>query len=483
MRFLRRSLVGLFLLSLTVGILAWAGNSVYSALQDRWAQESEAQPRRERVFSVNVLTAVAGDVVPEMTAFGEIRSQRVLDLRATAAGRIVELADGFVEGGTVKSGDLLARIDPENARSALERAKGDLVEAKAELQEANAALVLARDEVASAEEQARLRLQALTRQKNLRERGVGTDAAVEASELAEAVARQAVLSRRQALQQAQARLTRAKTRLTRQKVNLAEAERRLADTEIYAGFDGTLDSVTAVQGGVVTLNERLAQLVDPEALEVSFRLSTSQYARLLDDSGKLIKAPVSVLLEVFGVDMVAQGRISRESAAVGEGQTGRLLFATLDAAQGFRPGDFVTVKVKEPVLRDVVILPASAVDAGGNVLLIGEDDRLEQITVTVLRKQGDDVIVRAPQVVGRDVVAERSPLLGAGIKVKVVHPGDTQEDAALLDLSEERRAALIAFVKGNAQMPEAAKAKVLAQLAKDKVPARTVERIEAKMGG
>jgi len=483
MRFLRRSLVGLFLLSLTVGILAWAGNSVYSALQDRWAQESEAQPRRERVFSVNVLTAVAGDVVPEMTAFGEIRSQRVLDLRATAAGRIVELADGFVEGGTVKSGDLLARIDPENARSALERAKGDLVEAKAELQEANAALVLARDEVASAEEQARLRLQALTRQKNLRERGVGTDAAVEASELAEAVARQAVLSRRQALQQAQARLTRAKTRLTRQKVNLAEAERRLADTEIYAGFDGTLDSVTAVQGGVVTLNERLAQLVDPEALEVSFRLSTSQYARLLDDSGKLIKAPVSVLLEVFGVDMVAQGRISRESAAVGEGQTGRLLFATLDAAQGFRPGDFVTVKVKEPVLRDVVILPASAVDAGGNVLLIGEDDRLEQITVTVLRKQGDDVIVRAPQVVGRDVVAERSPLLGAGIKVKVVRPGDTQEDAALLDLSEERRAALIAFVKGNAQMPEAAKAKVLAQLAKDKVPARTVERIEAKMGG
>ncbi|WP_457649964.1 efflux RND transporter periplasmic adaptor subunit [Profundibacter sp.] len=483
MQFLRRSLVGLFLLSLTVGMLAWAGNSVYSALQEKWAQESKTQPRRERVFSVNVLTATAGDVVPEMTAFGEIRSQRVLDLRATAAGRIVELANGFVEGGTVKSGDLLLRIDPENARSALERAKGDLVEAEAELQEAEAALVLARDEVASAEEQARLRLQALTRQKNLRERGVGTDAAVEASELAEAVARQAVLSRRQALQQAQARLTRAKTRLTRQKVNLAEAERRLADTEIYAGFDGTLDSVTAVQGGVVTLNERLAQLVDPNALEVSFRLSTSQYARLLDDDGKLIKAPVFVVLKSSGADMVAQGQISRESAAVGEGLTGRLLFATLDAAQGFRPGDFVTVKVREPELRDVVILPASAVDAAGNVLLIGEGDRLEQATVTVLRKQGDDVIVRGPEIVGRDVVAERSPLLGAGIKVKVVRPGETQEDASLLELSEERRAALIAFVKGNARMPEAAKAKVLAQLAKDKVPAQTVQRIEAKMGG
>jgi len=482
MQFLRRSLVGLFLLSLTVGFLAWAGNSVYSALQDRWAQESKIQPRRERVFSVNVLTATTGDVVPIMTAFGEIRSRRVLDLRATAAGRIVELADGFVEGGTVKSGDLLLQVDPENAQSALERAKGDLVEAEAELQEAEAALVLARDEVASAEEQVQLRLQALTRQKNLRERGVGTDAAVEAAELAEAVARQAVLSRRQALQQAQARLTRAKTRLTRQKVNLAEAERRLADTRIYAAFDGTLDSVTAVQGGVVTLNERLAQLVDPNALEVSFRLSTRQYAQLLDDEGKLIKAPVSVLLDVSGVDMVAQGRISRESAAVGEGLTGRLLFAALEPAQGFRPGDFVSVNIKEPVLRDVVVLPASAVDSGGNVLLIGKDDRLEQVTVTVLRKQGDNVIVRGPEIIGRDVVAERSPLLGAGIKVKVVRAGVAQEDAALLELSEERRAALIAFVKGNDRMPEDAKARVLAQLAKDKVPAQTVQRIEAKMG-
>ena len=482
MQFLRRSLVGLFLLSLTVGFLAWAGNSVYSALQDRWAQESKIQPRRERVFSVNVLTATTGDVVPIMTAFGEIRSRRVLDLRATAAGRIVELADGFVEGGTVKSGDLLLQVDPENAQSALERAKGDLVEAEAELQEAEAALVLARDEVASAEEQVQLRLQALTRQKNLRERGVGTDAAVKAAELAEAVARQAVLSRRQALQQAQARLTRAKTRLTRQKVNLAEAERRLADTRIYAAFDGTLDSVTAVQGGVVTLNERLAQLVDPNALEVSFRLSTRQYAQLLDDEGKLIKAPVSVLLDVSGVDMVAQGRISRESAAVGEGLTGRLLFAALEPAQGFRPGDFVSVNIKEPVLRDVVVLPASAVDSGGNVLLIGKDDRLEQVTVTVLRKQGDNVIVRGPEIIGRDVVAERSPLLGAGIKVKVVRAGVAQEDAALLELSEERRAALIAFVKGNDRMPEDAKARVLAQLAKDKVPAQTVQRIEAKMG-
>ena len=52
-------------------------------------------------------------------------------------------------------------------------------------------------------------------------------------------------------------------------------------------------------------------------------------------------APVTVTLDVGG-DLRADGRITRESAAVGEGQTGRLIFARLDAA-GAPPGDFVTV--------------------------------------------------------------------------------------------------------------------------------------------
>ncbi len=488
MRFLRRSLVGLFLLSLTLGLLAMAGGTVYSGLQDKWARESTNRPRSERVFSVNVLRATAGDVVPEMTVFGEVRSQRVLDMRATAAGVIVALADGFVEGGTVTAGQSLIHIDGRNAKDAEYRAQSDLVEAKAEISEATAALALAKDEIDAANDQVRLRMQALTRQKDLRGRGVGTDAAVEAAELAEAVASQTVLSRRQALLQAEARGSRAAISLARQEVNLAEAQRRVADTELKAEFDGTLSNVTAVKGGVVTMNEVLAQLIDTDALEVSFRISTSQYARLLDPDGTLTNAPVDVILDVFGVDMLARGRVSRESAAVGEGLTGRLLFAKLEHPRGFRPGDFVTVKIKEPLLKNVIILPASAVDAAGTVLLIGGEDRLEQATVEVLRKQGDDVLVRASLIEGREVVAERSPMFGTGIKVRPIRTEDAttskvSSEHAMLELTDERRAKLIAFVESNQRMPKEAKARVLAQLAKDKVPSRVVKRIESRMGG
>ncbi|PID35106.1 MAG: efflux transporter periplasmic adaptor subunit, partial [Rhodobacterales bacterium] len=320
------------------------------------------------------------------------------------------------------------------------------------------------------------------RQEDLKARGVGTDTAIEAAALAAAAANQAVLSRRQALQTAEARLTRAETRLIRQQINLSEAERNLADTSIYAGFSGTLSAVSAVQGGLVARNERLAQLVDATALEVSFRVSTRQYARLLGPDATLQPARVKVTMDLFGVDMVAQGNLSRESAVVGAGKTGRLLFARLDSASGFKPGDFVTVQIDEPRLEGVVLLPASAVDANQSVLLVGPEQRLRAQKVELLRTQGNDVIVSAAGVAGQQVVQMRSPLLGAGIKVKVQ---DAQNGAPagpeMVSLTPERREELRAFVKANTKMPQAAKQRLLDQLEREKIPARMLRRLQSRM--
>lgn len=486
MRFLRRSLMGLFLLAVTLGLLGFAGSSVYSALQERWSKESHVRPPRERVFAVNVVQVAPQDVVPVLTAFGELRSRRTLDLRAQSSGTVIELHPDFEEGGRVAQGDLLFRVDPHEAQSALAVAEADLQEAETDLRDARTSLELAQAELKATEDQAGLRVQALERQVSLRERGFGSDAAVETAALAEAAAQQAVVTRRQALASAESRVAQAETSVARRKINLTEAARALADTAVYAEFAGTLSEVSLVEGGLVANNEQVAQLVDPDQLEVSFRVSTAQYARLLDAEGALIGAPVRVTLDVYGAALDAQGRITRESAAVGEGQTGRLLFAGLDDAKGFRPGDFVTVEIDEPELRNVVVLPSAAVDAAGTVLVLGDEDRLEVAQVQVLRRQGDDVILRAPGLAGQRVVAERSPLLGAGIKVRPLAPqagADVPAEPAMVELTAERRAAMRAFVEGNAMMPPDVKKRLLAQLSKDKVPAAMVERLEGRMGG
>jgi hypothetical protein len=83
------------------------------------------------------------------------------------------------------------------------------------------------------------------------------------------------------------------------------------------------------------------------------------------------------------------------------------------------------------------------------------------------------------------VVAERSPVLGTGIKVRVLSAEEGQEPEApsMVALDPERRAKLIAFVEGNKYIPKDAKKRILDQLKKPEVPNEMVERLESRMGG
>ena len=485
MRFLGRGLIGLLLFSLALGLLGLAGNTIKVAVQDRMNQEPRSQKARERTFAVKVVPAEVTSINPTLNAFGEIQSRKTLDLRMAASGQIQELSINFVEGGSVKSGELLVRLDDSDHQTAVDLAENNLIDAKNEVMESARNLSFSKEELAAAEEQEKLRLRALTRQKDLVERGVGTAAALENAELSASGATQAVLSRRAAVDQAKNRGAQAETRLVRAELALKDAKRKLEDTKLYAEFSGLLSGVSLVKGGIVSANERLGQLIDPEVLEVSFKISTQQYTRLLNDNGELLKAPVSVALTNTEQGLNADGVIIRDSASVAKGQTGRQVYAKLTKSVGFKPGDFVAVKVEEPTLNWVVKLPSTALDASNKVLLLGEGERLEEAQVKLMRRQGNEVIVRSRDLSGKEIVAQRTPVLGAGIKVKAIRSGEENEvaEVEMLELTEERRAKLISAIETNGYIPKTVKERIIGQLTQPKVPADVVARIESRMGG
>ena len=485
MRFLGRGLIGLLLFSLALGLLGLAGNTIKVAVQDRMNQEPRSQKARERTFAVKVVPAEVTSINPTLNAFGEIQSRKTLDLRMAASGQIQELSINFVEGGSVKNGELLVRLDDSDHQTAVDLAENNLIDAKNEVMESARNLSFSKEELAAAEEQEKLRLRALTRQKDLVERGVGTAAALENAELSASGATQAVLSRKAAVDQAKNRGAQAETRLVRAELALKDAKRKLEDTKLYAEFSGLLSGVSLVKGGIVSANERLGQLIDPEVLEVSFKISTQQYTRLLNDNGELLKAPVSVALTNTEQGLNADGVIIRDSASVAKGQTGRQVYAKLTKSVGFKPGDFVAVKVQEPTLNWVVKLPSTALDASNNVLLLGEGERLEEAQVKLMRRQGNEVIVRSRDLSGKEIVAQRTPVLGAGIKVKAIRSGEENEvaEVEMLELTEERRAKLISAIETNGYIPKTVKERIIGQLTQPKVPADVVARIESRMGG
>lgn len=486
MRFLRKSLMGLFLLAATVSLFVFAFGMVRGAIDGRGDDQRRGGGPRERVFAVNVVDFMPSTQTPVLSVFGEVQSRRTLEIRPLVGGKVMELHPDFQDGGQIAEGEVILRIDASDAETALDLVQADRADAQAELREATRALTLAQDEIIAAQAQADLRVKALQRQRDLVARGVGTEAAVETAEFAASSATQAILSRRQALQSAEARLDQANARLRRLDISEAEAERRLRETTLFAGFDGTFADVSVVEGGKVTISERIGQLVDPEDLEVAFRVSTSQHRRLLDENGKLRRAGVTAKLDILGAELETKGTLTREAALVGEGLTGRLLFARLNDPKGLRPGDFVEVEIVEPSIERVARLPATALSAANTILIVGDEDRLQERDVTLVRRQGDEVLVRGRGLRDARVVSERTPLLGVGIKVRALGANDDVDvpiEPEMITLAPERRAKLVAFVEGNNRMPAAAKDRILAQLQEAEVRKEMVDRIEGRMGG
>ncbi|MEH6360170.1 MAG: HlyD family efflux transporter periplasmic adaptor subunit [Amylibacter sp.] len=412
-----RGLFGLFLATLTAALILAAVTVVMSSLKDDTSGVLHESGSRERIFAVNVAKVVPITATPVIETFGEVISGRTLELRAASNGTLVQMSNNFREGGVVQQDELLFQTDPATASANAKLSQATLDEANAELTEANEALGLAGDELVAAKHQYALRQQVLIRQTSLRERGIGTETALEISALAASAAEQSALVKRQALANAKARINRANISLSRSYINYTEAARVLAETAVTAKFDGVLSDVTGDLGALVNAGERLAKLIDPNALEVTFRISNTEFNHITGSGKPISQAKVTV--RFAGINAEIPAIIDRVSAAVGEGQTGRELYASLvvDKVATVRPGDFVSVRLEEPALDNVAILPATAVSAAGEVMVLGQGDRLEVLNVKVLRKQGDAVIVAIGKLSGREVVLDRAPQLGAGIKV------------------------------------------------------------------
>lgn len=480
MRFFRRSLTGLFLLAVTLAILGFAAILIGNAFRATLGDDGPGRTPQERVVAANVTLLTPEAIAPQMTAFGKVEARRTLDLRLKTSGTVIFVADSFRNGLSVTEGDVLVRLDPAPASDALALARAGLTEARAAADEAAAAVLLAQDDLAAAEAQALLRGQALARQQDLAARGAGSAQAVETAELAASSADQSVLSRRQALASATARVDQTAVAVTRAEIALTEAERALAETELRAGLTGRVDGVTLVTGAVVSANEALGRIVDPLALDVAVRLSTAQFGALLNPDGSLQGGTVRI--QPGGGGAVLTGRLDRVGAAVGEGQTGRLIYVALNAEPGVealvQPGDFVTARIEEAVLPDAALLPATAVGRNGTLLALGPEDRLEEVPVTVLRRQGDDVIVAVGPLAGREVVTERSAFLGDGIRIRPIRP-----EGAAVTLTPERRAELVALVNAHPALAEAEKTTLLQTLEGETVPAAVIARLEQRMDG
>jgi len=503
MRFVGRAIVGFILFALSLAVLAYGGYRLQQSFVAK--QKPKADSSRERSFAVDVQTAAPATATSELEFFGEIRAWRSLEVRAARSGEITALAPVFRDGARIQKGELLYSIDAGTAENSVASSRLSLAQAQAELSESESARKLTESEVQTAERQLEISQSELERQRSLFAKGLVAQAAVEQAELTLASTRQSLSAKNQSMLTARMRVDNAALAVDRASLGVDDARLGLDESNFFAPFTGVLAEPSATLGGRVAGNEKLALLIDPQSIEVSFRVSDSQFGRLLNEAGtSLANLSVRVALNLGVTQTEISGVLDRVSAVVDSTRGGRLIFARLDLSDQslIRPGDIVSVFVEEPPVDSVISLTTGSLVDDDTVYVVDEEERIEARSVEIVRRQGELVLVRGLDA-GTAIVINPLPQLGPGVKVRLNNPNvaarNSDKRSEIPDVSEDRpgadgnreeliaidairRERLIAAVENNARIPQQRRAYILSRLSEQQVPRQMVERIESRLG-
>lgn len=325
-------------------------------------------------LSVQVITPQKSVWSRRTPAVGTVAAWAEQQVSAETGGLILVEVRAQV-GDVVKRGQLLARLQDLGVSA-------DLAQARAALAEAEAA-----NELAQADAQRARQIEA--------EGGEGLS--------------------KQALQQYQAQARSAAARLQSAQARVKSEELRLSQTRIVASDDGVISAKTAVEGAVAQPGQELFRLIRQQRLEWRAELPADLLALLKPGARAQVQLPgradpVEVRLRSVAPTVDPQSRMG-------------LAYVDLPAGTGLRAGSFLQGSFEQGT-GEALHVPQSAVqlrEGFAYVFKVAADGRVQQVKVSLGRRQGDRVEVLQGLEPTARIVAAGVGFLADGDRVQVVN--------------------------------------------------------------
>ncbi len=320
-----------------------------------------------------------------LTALGTVQAKYTVSLRPQVPGRLLDLS--FAEGGKVKKGQVIARIDPRTYRAAYDQAVARQRQDQAQLDTARSNLKRSEDLV----KKGFISQQDLETQRNT------------VSQYAAAVAGD--------------------------KASVESARVNLDYTSVTAPIDGLAGIRQVDPGNVLSTSDTIVVLTQVHPINVVFTLPEQDLDRVRRAEASEGTLPVSALDRVDshviagdGVLKVIDNQINTSTG------TFQLKAEFANGENSLWPGQFVNVRMRVKTVEGGLVVPSQAVQRGPDgdyVYVVGKDDTVEMRRVVVAGEDGDtESLIGSGLKVGEKVVTEGQFRLKPGSKVSAYKPGE-----------------------------------------------------------
>jgi HlyD family secretion protein len=356
--------------------------------------------KRPRGFEVQTVAAreAAGPASdrPVLNASGFVTARRSATVSSKVTGKVIEVL--IEEGLKVKEGQVLARLDDRNVKTALALAEAQLEAARQGLNEIRVRITEAELE--------------LKRQVNLLKNNIATQADFERAEAA-------ALALKARLEQQQAQVTVAER-------EVASWQQNLEDTIIRAPFSGIVtvknaqpgEMISPVSAGGGFTRTGICTLVDMESLEIEIDVSESYINRV--EPGQPVEAALDaysdwkIPCKVIAIIPTADRQKSTVKVRVGFDQLDPKILPEMSVKVAFR-GSVVNPSAG----RREVSVPSTSVQKqdGRDIVWVVGNGRVERRAVTISSSGKDEVVVSSGLAAAEKVVLNPPVGIAEGARV------------------------------------------------------------------
>ena len=350
---------------------------------------------------VRTLRAEFCDWRVQVPAQGTVVPRTESQLVVEVGGRVTAVSPKLVNGGFFDAKEVLLEIDPRDYEVARAQAQLEVARAERRLAEEEADA-----EVAKAEWE------------RLGE-GEASALSLRQPQVAEA---QATLVAAQAL--------------------LARAERDLERTRVSAPFEGRVRSESVDVGQYLMPGTPVATVYATDVAEVRLPLPDGELAfleSLATGSADPQDLPEVELSSNFaGQERSWLARIVRTEGEIDPTTRMVVAIARVEDPYGRRTdgdaaplalGMFVDARIRGALLRDVLVLPRNALRDGARVFVVDDEDRLRFQPVEILRREREQVVVRADLAHGARIVVSPLEIVTDGMRVRDLTSDVFEEEA------------------------------------------------------
>jgi RND family efflux transporter MFP subunit len=357
---------------------------------------------------VEVQPVTRQDVVYQIESQGAVTPKTETSLVSEVNGRIVRVADDFVEGGFFKAGDVLVQIEPADYQTSVKAAEAALANAQAALEEEKARVKVAEEDWRS--------FQA----------GTAPQLGLRRPQLASALAK---------VRSAEADLDRAK--------------RDLARTEIRAPYAGMVKSRTVDLGQFVSRGTSIGVIYGTDIAEVRLPLTDNDLAYLDLPKPNQTGAKPAVRLEavVAGQTLSWTAELARTEGVLDE--RSRVIYAVAEIndpyqlaqndAEPLRFGRFVQAKIVGRTASQVVVVPRHLLRPSNQLLVIDESSKLQFRQVNIDRSDEQQAFILDGFVAGDQILYSPVTNPMPGLVVRVNGAPATKSDETNAPETDEKK--------------------------------------------